>query len=117
MMLRPLRDQIILKPLQWRPSRIIEIAGNKRRPLRGEIVAIGPGRHVYKYWRNSKGERVKMSFTGQVIPTELKAGDIVEIGGLEIDGYKFPTTDIDGVQYVICREADVCFVHEATGTG
>lgn len=111
-MLRPLRDQIILKPLEWRPSTVIEVAGNKRKPLRGEVIAIGPGRRVLKYWKNSKGERIKMGETGQVIPTEVKPGDIVEIGGLEIDGYKFPTQVIDGVQYVICREADVCFVHE-----
>ena len=112
MSLRPLRDQLIVKPLEWRPSSIIEIAGNKRRPLRGIVHAVGPGRRVLKYWKNGRGERVMMGETGQVIPTEVKVGDEVEIGGLEIDGYKFPTEYIDGVQYVICREADVCFVHE-----
>lgn len=111
MNLRPLRDQIILLPLEWRPSSVIQIAGNKRSPLRGKVVAIGPGRRVLKYWRNSRGERTKVGETGQVIPTEVKVGDIVEIGGLELDGYKFPTTDIDGVRHVICQEADVCFVH------
>lgn len=116
MKLRPLRDQIILRPLEWRPSEVILIAGNKRKPLRGVVVAIGPGQRVKKYWRNSRGERVKMGETGQVIPTEVKAGDIVEIGGLEIDGYKFPAVDIDGVRHVICQEQDVCFVH-ATGAG
>jgi len=111
MKLRPLRDQIILKPLPWRPSAIIEVAGNQRRTLRGEVVAIGPGRRVLQYWKNGRGERVMMGESGQVIPTEVRPGDVVEIGGLEIDGYKFPTEIIEGVEHVICSERDVCFVH------
>lgn len=117
MMLRPLRDQIIVKPLDWRPSAILAIAGNQRRTLRGVVVAIGPGRRVLKYWKNSRGERCKMGETGQVIPTEVKPGDVVELGGLEIDGYKFKTVDIDNVQHVLCQEADVCFVCEDNLSG
>ena len=55
-----------------------------------------------------------MGETGQVIPTEVKPGDVVELGGLEIDGYKFKTVDIDNLQHVLCQEADVCFVCEGT---
>ena len=109
-MIRPLRDQIIVKPLEWRPSAIIHIAGNKRAPLRGIVVAVGPGQRVKKYWKNSQGQRHLMGETGQVIPTEVRPGDVVELGGLELDGYKFQQVDIEGVQHLICQEQDVCFV-------
>lgn len=112
MRLRPLRDQIILHPLAWRPSAVIEVAGDKRRTLRGVVVAVGPGERVKKYWRDSRGQKCKMGETGQVIPTELCPGDVVEIGGLELDGYRFQSTYLDGQQYVIIQQQDVGFVIE-----
>ena len=45
-------------------------------------------------------------------PTELKVGDIVELGGLQFDGYLFEQVGIDGVPHVICQEADVAVVYE-----
>src|SRR5690349_16089480 len=83
---RPLRDQIIVKPLPWQPSTIIEVAGNKRKPLRGVVVAVGPGQRQKKYWRNAQGQRCKVGETGVVIPISVKPGDVVELGGLERDG-------------------------------
>lgn len=110
MQLRPLRDQIIVQPLEWRPSSIIHVAGNKRAALRGKVIAVGPGARVKKYWKNTQGQRIAMAETGQVIPTELQPGDIVELGGLELDGYKFQTIELDHQQYVVCQEADVAMV-------
>jgi hypothetical protein len=112
MKLRPLRDQIILHPLSWRPSAVIEVAGDKRRTLRGVVAWVGPGERVKKYWRDSRGQKCKMGETGRVIPTEVRPGDVVEIGGLELDGYRFQTTYLDGQQYVIIQQQDVAFVVE-----
>lgn len=110
--LRPLRDQIIVKAIEWRPSAVIHLAGNERRPMRGEVVAVGPGQRVKRYWRNAKGEKCKVGETGQVIPTEVRPGDIVELGGLELDGYRFPQLTIGSEVHVIAQEQDITLIHE-----
>lgn len=111
--LRPLRDQIVVKHLPWTPSKLIEIAGDKRSTLRGTVVAVGPGARVKRYEKNAQGQRTKVGETGQVIPTEVKIGEVVELGGLELDGYQFTRILIGHELHVICQEADVCFVNEA----
>lgn len=109
---RPLRDQIIVKPLGWQPSKVILIAGDKRKPLRGEVVFVGPGQRKKKYWKDRNGQRCKVGETGVVIPCEVKPGDIVELGGLEINGYNFPQLVIGTEPHVLCQEQDVVFIHE-----
>lgn len=110
--LRPLRDQIIVRPLQWTPSRTIQIAGNARRTLRGEAVAVGPGCYPKRYNR----DRSKTWDSPAFRPTQVKVGDIVELGGLENDGYSFPTVLIGTELHVICREEDVVGVTAPTLT-
>jgi co-chaperonin GroES (HSP10) len=110
--LRPLRDRMVVKPLPWKPSAIIEIAGDKRKTLRGEVVAIGPGQRQKRYYRNANGEIYKMGETGRVIPSEVKVGDVVELGGLEINGYGFPEIVIGTERFIVCQEQDVAGVVE-----
>ena len=111
--LRPLRDQIVVRPLEWEPSKLIVIAGNKRKPLRGVVVFAGPGERVKRRWKNHDGQVHKIGETGQVIPTEVKPGDVVELGGLEIDGYAFQQITIGHEVHLLCQEKDVGFVVEA----
>jgi co-chaperonin GroES (HSP10) len=106
--LRPLRDQIIVKPLKWEPSKIIEVVGSKRKPLRGVVIAAGPG-HYPKIYNK---DRSKSWDSTQFLRCEVKPGDVVELGGLEIDGYLFPQLLIGNEAHVICREADVAVVIE-----
>lgn len=101
--LRPLRDHLVVKPLEWEPSKTIQIAGNTRRTLRGTIVAAGPGCYPTRY----NSDRSKSWASKAFRRTEVKPGDTVELGGLEIDGYDFPTVLIDNALHVICREEDV----------
>jgi co-chaperonin GroES (HSP10) len=110
--LRPLRDQIVVKPLAWEPSKLIVIAGNQRKPLRGVVVFVGPGERVKRRWKNSAGQVHKIGEMGQVIPTEVKPGDVVELGGLEIDGYAFQQVAIGHEVHLICQEKDVAGVIE-----
>lgn len=110
--LRMLRDQILVKALDWSPSTIIVVAGNQRRPLRGEVVSVGPFRRVKKYLYNQQGEKSAVADYGQTIPTQVKPGDIVEIGGLELDGYRFEQVTIGSELHVICQESDVAMVIE-----
>jgi co-chaperonin GroES (HSP10) len=104
--LRPLRDHIVVKPLKWEPSKIIEIAGDKRKPLRGVVVAVGPGCYPKLYNK----DRSKTWDSRQFRPCDVKVGDTVELGGLEIDGYLFPKIVIGNEVHVLCREADVAGV-------
>ncbi|MDE2104108.1 MAG: hypothetical protein KGL39_43120 [Patescibacteria group bacterium] len=106
--LRPLRDQIIVRPLQWEPSRTIQIAGDTRGTLRGEVVAVGPGTYPWCYSK----DRSKRWESKQFRPTQVKVGDIVELGGLEIDGYLFQKIVIGNELHVICREEDICGIRD-----
>lgn len=110
--LRMLRDGILLEPLDWQPSHVIELV-RFGRPLRGIVKAIGPGCYRKRYLKNEQGQRCAVRETSAYIPTEVKVGDIVELGGLNIfdgQGYQFQDVMIEGKTHLLCREADVCGV-------
>lgn len=122
--LRMLRDRILLRPLDWVPSRIISVVRHGR-PLRGVVAAIGPGRLLRRYRpkpaslrRNGPvQEQREFRESARFIPTELAVGDIVELGGLNVfdgQGYNFPQVTIGTETFLICQEQDVCFVHTTT---
>jgi co-chaperonin GroES (HSP10) len=111
--LRLLRDHILVRPLDWCPSAHIAIAGGSRKPLRGLVIAVGPGARRKRYKVNARGERVRVSeVNGRPIPCEVKVGDVVELGGLEIGGYSFPEVHIGLERHLIAQEADVCLIVE-----
>lgn len=113
--IRPLRDQIVLEPLEWRPSEIIDVA-YQGRPVRGIVKAIGPGRYPRKY-NGPKGKRTQSWLGKHFIPTEIKVGDIVELGGIELGtgvlrGYAFMTFLWGTKEHLICSEQDVTGIIE-----
>lgn len=108
---RPLRDYLLIEPLAWHPSKILEVCYHGK-PLRGIVRAVGPGRYPIKY-NGPKGRRTKSWESKHFLPCDVKVGDIVELGGLELRGYLFTTLWVDGVEMVMCREADVAIVIEA----
>lgn len=110
MNVRPLRDQVVLEPLDWEPSNIIAVA-YRGKPLRGRVLAVGPGRFPIKY-NGPKGKRTKSWDSKHFQPTEVKVGDIVELGGLEIGGYLHHTFRWGGKECVMVREPDVAMVCE-----
>lgn len=105
---RPLRDYLLVKPLQWKPSRTIQIAGNTRRTLRGTVIAAGPGCYPKRYNR----DRSKTWDAPIFRKTHAKVGDIVELGGLQFDGYTFAKLTIGHEAYLLCRDEDVCAIVE-----
>lgn len=113
--LRPLRDQIVVKPLDWTPSKTIAIAGSKRKTLRGTVVAVGPGAYLRHYCHRNlsdgRRERWAVKETSRRVPMELKVGDVVELGGLENGGYAFQEVVIGTEKHVICQQQDVAIVH------
>jgi len=88
--LQPLGDRILVKPLakeEVTRGGIVLPDTVKEKPQEGEVIAVGAGK------RSEKGE---------VIPMDLKVGDIVlyaKYGGTEIK--------LEGEDYMILRESDV----------
>ncbi len=90
MKLKPLADRLVVKPIEEEdktPGGIILPDTAKEKPMRGEVVAAGPGK------QSEKGDRLEM---------EVKVGDVVIYG-------KYSGTDfkMDDQDYLILRESDV----------
>lgn len=96
---RPLHDRVVVRRIdadQKTAGGIIIPDTVKEKPQEGEVVAVGPGA------RNDRGE---------LVPTELRAGDRVLFGkwsGTEVK--------IDGEDLLIMKESDVMGVLENTST-
>ena len=110
-------DHILIDPL---PSIVSPLAFiEKIKPIRGTIVAVGPGTHPKVYFdadgRRTQDKRLRRSFkySRHFLRTQVKPGDVVEIGGREYGGYAFPTVMIAGKKHVICRELDVSGILDA----
>jgi hypothetical protein len=109
--IRPLHDQIIVEPLEWRPSDIISVV-YWGKPLRGKVKAVGPGKYPWKYiWKyndkTQKRERIGRKLSKYFVPTQVKIGAVVELGGLELGGYLFQTFRWGSIEHVICTEQDI----------
>jgi chaperonin GroES len=96
---RPLHDRVVVRRIdadQKTQGGIIIPDTVQEKPQEGEVIAVGPGA------RNDRGE---------LIPTELKAGDRVLFGkwsGTEVK--------IDGQDLLIMKESDILGVVEKTET-
>lgn len=108
--IRPMRNNIIVEPLPWKPSSIIEVV-TESKPLRGKVLAVGPGCYEKKY-NGPKGARSKAWDSKHFTPTQVKVNDIVELGGLELKGYLFNTLLWGTKQVLICSEQDICGIIE-----
>ena len=108
--IKPLRDHVVIEPLEWEPSSVIKVV-YRGKPLRGIVRAIGPG-HYRKMYDGPKGKRSKSWDSKHFTPSDLKVGDTVELGGLEIRGYLHQTFRWGGKEMIMCREADVAIVYD-----
>ena len=108
--IKPLRDQIFVAPLDWKPSKVVDVAyGGK--PLWGIVRAIGPGTYPIIYDFPKGPKRSKSWLSKHFLPTQVQVGDVIELGGLELGGYLFPTIVWGDETVMIIQEADVCMVH------
>jgi chaperonin GroES len=95
MKFRPLHDRVVVKRVEEDTKTaggIIIPDSATEKPMKGEIIAVGPGA------LNEKGERVAL---------DVKAGDLVLFGkwsGTEVK--------IDGTEYLIMKESDIMGVIE-----
>lgn len=96
-MLKPLRNNVVVKPERLRDetrSGLIipfQVHERKNNPslVRSEVVAVGPG-----FW-GSEGDWVE---------PDLKVGDIVYFGGINYSGH---VIEEDGVEYRLLRQVDI----------
>jgi chaperonin GroES len=89
--LKPLNDHLFIEPVaeekMTKSGIVLPESAEKEKPMKGRVVAAGPGK------LNEKGSRVKMS---------VKVGDMVlfkKYGPDEIQ--------IDGKKYLVGEEADI----------
>ncbi len=94
---RPLRDQILVKPIPWRQSQVLEVVSNERYS-RAIVIAVGPGEPLK---RNGK-------FTGRLRDMDVKPGDFIVYGFDHI----FPAYTEGGTEYRILQDKDVCFISD-----
>jgi co-chaperonin GroES (HSP10) len=84
-MLQPLHDKVIIKPNTRQLSEII-YTNNKEPFNEGTVVAVGP------------------------LALDVQVGDFVKYGNG--DYLKWPTHKVDGQDYQIIQEADICAIVE-----
>lgn len=110
---RPLKDRIIVKPLALSLSERIEANWNGA-PVCGTVVAAGPGSYPNIHERGIKDGKPYRTVrqSKHFRPTEVKIGDVVYLGGMEIGGYLFPQVWFDGAWCVVCQEADIAVLAE-----
>lgn len=113
--LRPLRDVIIVEPLEHNLSAVIHVI-NELKPVRGIVKAVGPGTYPKQYDHRDKKKRTKMWDSKAFRKTEVKVGDVVNLGGLDIGGYAFDSFYWGDKLHMICREEDVALI-EGAGDG
>ncbi len=95
MKIRPLHDRVVIKRVEderTSPGGIVIPDTAAEKPMRGEVVAIGPG---------------KMLNDGKLIPLGLKPGDQVLFGK-----YSGTEVKISGTDLLVMREDDIMGVIE-----
>lgn len=99
-MIRPLRDRIVVRPLDEPLSTVIEVIQHKEADAhcRGQVLAVGPSVKFGKRYRPRT-------------PTDVRVGDTVHF----TDIYKFPAIECEGVRLHILQEADVCGIEVKAG--
>jgi chaperonin GroES len=93
-MIRPLDDRLVVEPLPQNEGTLIEVPDIAQGPpMRGRVLAVGPGKRKQDKRGNPKEGR---------IPCALKGGEVVTFGQFSID------LEYDGV--CLIREGDVLVV-------
>jgi chaperonin GroES len=88
MAVKPLEDRVLVKPIEAETktaSGLYLPEGAKEKPVKGEVVATGPGK------RMDNGKRAEMS---------IKVGDHVVYG-------RYAEVEIKNVKHLIMRESEV----------
>lgn len=112
--LRPVHDNLIVQPLDVTYSRLIHVM-RQTQPLRGLVLAAGPGHYPIKYRyrhddKTGKRQKIAAIHSGKRRPIVVTPGDIVELGGSERGGYSWESFYWGDRLVVKCTERDVAGV-------
>lgn len=96
MKLKPLSNHIVIEPIGEEKATasgiILPDSAEKKRPQKGTIIAVGPGK------LNEKGER---------IPLEVKIGDVILFQEYGLSEFK-----IENKEYLVGSESDIIAIIE-----
>jgi co-chaperonin GroES (HSP10) len=118
MKLRPLRDQIIVEPVDIMHSRVLIIPPHESKLVRGKVIAVGPG-HYPNYYLDKDGKRLadhernkraKVASGTVFVPTTVRVGDMVHLDGRNTGKDAFDAFYYGDQYCVHAREADVAGV-------
>ena len=90
MSIKPLADRVLIEPA---PAETKTVGGiiipdtAKEKPSKGEVVAVGPGKHADD---------------GKLVPMAVKVGDMVLF-----NKYAGTEVKIDGAEHLVMREDDI----------
>lgn len=105
--LKPLRDQLIIEPLDVMHSRLLIVPPHRSVLVRGKILAAGPGIYPPRYDHAEKHKRTKIMAGMAFRPMSVKIGDIVHLDGRQTGKGAFEAF-YWGEKYCIhAREEDV----------
>ena len=94
MSLKPLNDRVLVKRLESeeRTASGLYIPDTaKEKPSKGEVVAVGPGKHADD---------------GKLVPMTVKVGDMVLF-----NKYAGTEVKIDGAEHLVMREDDILAIY------
>lgn len=99
-MIRPLRDRIVVEPLDEPLSSVLQVVqfGRDGKHARGRVVSVGPSVKLDERYRPRTD-------------VDAQVGDLIHF----TDIFKFPVIMDGGEKRLILQEADVCFVEELEG--
>lgn len=110
--IRCLRDHIVVEPLDIDHGTMLQLV-YRGQPVRGKVLCVGPGRFQKKY-DGPKGKRSKSWDSKQFSICDIREGDLVDLGGLELGGYLFTRIIWGNTDVVTAREADIAVVIDET---
>jgi len=91
-MIRLLQDRVLVKPSTRKLSEVL-IVTNREPFNMGTVVSVGPG---------------KRDKRGNIRPLDAKPGDVIRYGNG--DYLKWPTVKVEGEEFQIIQEADICWI-------
>jgi chaperonin GroES len=95
MKIKPIRDKIVVKPLEAdtvTASGIVIPDNAAEKPMQGKVVGVGDG---------------KVADNGTIVPLTIKEGDTVLYGK-----YSGQTVKVDNVEHIVLKEDEVMAIVE-----
>jgi chaperonin GroES len=94
-MIQPLRDRILVKPIEREKSAILEVI-MRENPNMGEVVAVGPGEYDKK---------------GRIIPNPCEVGQRIRYGTTG-EYLTYQEVEQEGQKLLMMSWKDVCWIDE-----